>query len=363
MDYDVLSLAHHEGNPRNSEGAFAETSDGRLIFVYSRYTGDSWHDHAAADLALRESRDGGRSWSDADRIMLDHRECGAANLMSVSFLTLPSGRLLLFCCRKFASPDGTMNCIPCSAHSDDGARSWSPLRPLVAGEGYYILANDRVIRLRSGRLFAPVATDANTLEFWSSPDDGLSWRREEETLVPDGRECTVYQEPGVIELADGALWCWIRTETGFQYGAFSRDEGRSWSKPAPMPEFHSPLSPMAVRRNPVNGHLVAVWNDHCDRWDVPPPVYTRPGWGDVPTAGRHPLVLAESADEGKTWHGARRIEKDPRRGFCYVSMHFTRDALLLGYCCGGLEGSIMLQDLKIVRLPMLPDGSLDFPGI
>ena len=361
MNYDVLSLAHHEGNPRNSEGAFLETPDGRLIFVYSRYTGESWHDNAAADLACRESRDGGRSWSECDRIVFDHRKADAANLMSVSFLTLPSGRVLLFCCRKFAAPDGAMNCVPSMAHSDDGGQSWSDLRPLLAQDGYYVLANDRVLRLRSGKLLVPLATDKNVLQFWSSTDDGGSWHPEGGPLIPDG--CAVYQEPGVIELADGALWCWIRTETGFQYGAASRDEGRTWSKPVPMAGFRSPMSPMAVKRNPVNGRLVAVWNDHLDRWDVPPPVYTRPGWGDVPTAGRHPLVLAESSDEGKTWHDARRLEKDPRRGFCYVAMHFTSDALLLGYCCGGLNGSIMLQDLKIVRLPMLSDGRLDFAGV
>ena len=359
----VLALDHRDGNPRNSEGAFLETSDGRLIFVYSRYTGESWHDHASCDLALRESRDGGRSWSASDRIVLDHRECHAANLMSVSLLKLPSGRILLFCCRKFASEDGTMNCVPGIAHSDDGGQSWSEFRTVLAEEGYYVLCNDRVVRLRSGKLLMPLATDGNLLEFWSSADDGSSWRREGAPLIPDGEHCTIFQEPGVIELADGTLWCWIRTETGFQYGTYSRDGGRTWSTPAPMTDFRSPMAPMSVKRNPANGHLIAVWNDHMDRWDVPVPVYTRPGWGDVPTAGRHPLVLAESSDEGKSWHDARRLEKDPRRGFCYIAMHFTCDALLLGYCCGGLDGSMMLQDLKIVRLPMLPDGRIDFAGL
>ena len=361
MNYDVLSLAHHAGNPRNSEGAFLETPDGRLIFVYSRYAGESWHDHASADLALRESRDGGRTWSETDQIIFDHGKCGVSNLMSVSFLTLPSGRILIFCCQKFASPDGEVNCVPSMAYSDDGAQSWSEMRPMLAQDGYYVLANDRVIRLRSGKLIAPLSTKKNALQFWSSMDDGNSWCLEEDTLIPDG--CEFYHEPGVIERSDGTLWCWIRTETGFQYGTVSCDEGRTWCKPVPMEDFRSPLSPMAVKRNPVNGNLVAIWNDHADRWDVPPPTYTRPGWGDVPTAGRHPLVLAESSDDGSSWHSARRLEKDPRCGFCYVAMHFTDDALLLGYCCGGLNGSIMLQDLKIVRIDMQRDGTLEFAGI
>ena len=123
------------------------------------------------------------------------------------------------------------------------------------------------------------------------------------------------------------------------------------------------MAPMTVKRNPLNGKLLAVWDDHADRWDVPPPEYTRPGWGDVPTGGRFPLVLAESSDEGKSWHNARRLEKDTRRGFCYPAIYFTRDAVLLAYCCGGLNDTIMLQDMKIVRIPMAADGSILFEGV
>src|SRR5262245_16081764 len=40
------------GNPRNSEGAFIALKDGRVLFVYTHFTGGG-SDHAAAHLAAR----------------------------------------------------------------------------------------------------------------------------------------------------------------------------------------------------------------------------------------------------------------------------------------------------------------------
>ena len=51
MRYQNLGVVAAElppsaGNPRNSEGTFLELADGELIFVYSRFKGDSPNDHA-----------------------------------------------------------------------------------------------------------------------------------------------------------------------------------------------------------------------------------------------------------------------------------------------------------------------------
>ena len=365
MKNDVLFLKHSENNPRNSEGAFLELSGNRIIFVYSRYSGDSWHDHAACDLACRESSDSGRSWTASDSVIFSHADVQVQNIMSVSLLRLTNKRILLFACCKFTDADGTVNCIPSVAYSDDEAVSWSKLTAITPNSGYYVLCNDRTVQLANGRIIVPLASDKNILHYYASDDLGKTWQMITPPITPeaDNDGCTIYQEPGVIELADHTLWSFVRTESGRQYGLWSKDSGNSWSKPVPMNDFVSPMAPMSVKRNPLNGKLTAIWNDHLDRWDAPPPEYTRPGWGDVPTGGRFPLVLAESSDEGKSWHNARRLEKDPRCGYCYTAMYFTNKALLLAYCCGGINNTIMLQDLKIVRIDMQGDGTLDFAGI
>ena len=60
----VHSIQPSEDNPRNSEGDFINLKAGRVMFVYSRYTGTSSSDHAPAHLAARFSEDGGKSWTE-----------------------------------------------------------------------------------------------------------------------------------------------------------------------------------------------------------------------------------------------------------------------------------------------------------
>ena len=61
----VLALNPTEENPRNGEGDFIILDDGRILFVYSHFTGGA-ADHAAACIAVRYSADLGLSWSDED---------------------------------------------------------------------------------------------------------------------------------------------------------------------------------------------------------------------------------------------------------------------------------------------------------
>src|SRR6187399_2326094 len=76
------------GNPRNSEGAFVTLKDGRILFVYTHFTGGRL-DHAAAHLVSRVSTDGGLTWSDKDELVLPNE--GTLNVMSVTMLRLADG--------------------------------------------------------------------------------------------------------------------------------------------------------------------------------------------------------------------------------------------------------------------------------
>src|SRR5450759_1304749 len=54
---EVLKLLPVSNNPRNSEGDFITLKDGRILFIYTHYTGTSGDDHANAYLAGRYSQD------------------------------------------------------------------------------------------------------------------------------------------------------------------------------------------------------------------------------------------------------------------------------------------------------------------
>jgi hypothetical protein len=138
---------------------------------------------------------------------------------------------------------------------------------------------------------------------------------------------------------------WMRTDVGCQYESYSTDRGGIWTMPAPS-RFTSPDSPLSMKRVPGSGKLLAVWN--------PIPNYNGREF-IYAYGGRTPLVLATSADEGKTWSGYKVIEDDPDAGFCYTAIHFTDDGhVLLAYCSGGQKDGLQscLHKLTVKKLPI-----------
>lgn len=349
----LLDLAPQPANPRNSEGAFAEFKDGSLLFIYSKFEGDSSADNAPAGLAFIRSTDGGTSWSEPEAL-LSAADDAAENIMSVSLLWLNSGDLGLFYFIRKGFDYGKLHL----RRSSDAGKSWSQPTSCIPATGYYVTNNDRVIRLASGRLLVPagyhrtVNRPASEQQTWDmrstaiyfySDDDGKSWQESNLATVNARATRSGLQEPGAIELANGLLYGWARTDLGVQYEMFSSDGGKTWTTPQPS-RFSSPCSPLSMKRDPGTGHLVAVWN--------PVPEYiTRPKPKESWTGGRTPLVCAVSRDNGESWSEPLLLEDDPQSGFCYTAMHFYQGDLLLAYCAGSVADGGCLNRLRIRRLP------------
>ena len=337
----LLTIEPAAGNPRNSEGDIVELRDGRLCLIYTRFTGGA-SDHAAADLAKRISADGGRTWSE-DEIVVSRTD--GQNVMSVSLLRLADGRIALFYLRKQSLED----CRPVLQISRDEAATFGPPIECITDEvGYYVLNNDRAVQLNNGRLVLPLAMHhkpgqekpdwAGRILCYLSDDVGQTWRRSESVLTahrPDGRRVTA-QEPGVVELKDGRLMLFCRTNAGSQYVAHSSDGGDVWSELGPS-NLSSPLSPATIERIPWSGDLLCVWNDHS-------------GVHPFPAGRRTPLCAAISRDEGQTWARSRVIEPDPDGWYCYTAMTVVADRVLLAYCAGDKQVG-GLNRLKVLALP------------
>ena len=352
----TLELKHGRNNPRNSEGAFITLADGRILFAYSRYYGSSWSDSASATISARYSSDRGRNWSKQDRLLVANE--GKCNVMSTSLLRLRDGRIALFYLRTNDFHD----CRMFMRTSGDEGETWSGPAPCIPAPGYFVVNNDRVVGLKSGRIVIPAAYHRPTLDsdptswnawdpraitlFYYSDDDGASWRESRDWWSLPVRSRSGMQEPGVVELKSRRLYAWARTDTGRQWGTWSRDRGATWSPPQPS-HFRSPNSALSIKRIPATGDLLAVWNDHSPRWKLPPPVLGS-GYTANSSWGRTPLVIALSGDDGKSWKKAKLVEDDPRRGFCYTAIHCVEGAVLLAYCCGGVKSGV-LQDLCIRR--------------
>jgi hypothetical protein len=320
-------------NPRNSEGDFITLKDGRILFIYSHYTGTSGDDHGNAFLAGRYSSDQGKTWTQEDVKIVDQE--GDMNVMSVSLLRLQNGEIGLFYLKKNSLTD----CVPYIRISNDEAKTWGNPRPCITDKKrYFVLNNNRVIQLRNGRLLLAVAMHQNPGQMKFSPmghlwtyfsdDNGKTWKSGQE--VPNSGSI-VTQEPGMVELKNGDILMFIRTNTGAQYFSHSKDKGVTWSE-IKRSSITSPTSPASIARIPSTGDLLLVWNN-------------------TKNEKRTPLNIAISEDEGKTWGHIKTLEDNPNRGYCYIAIHFVDKNVLLSYCAGSQSTGILSQtDIKRLSL-------------
>ncbi len=331
-----LRLEPQQGNPRNSEGDFIQLKDGRILFIYTHFTAGTG-DHASAYLAGRYSEDGGLTWTEKDALIL-HNE-GNMNIMSVSLLRLTSGEVALFYLRKNSNSD----CIPFMRISTDEAATWSdPIRCMDA-EGYHVVNNDRFVQLDNGRIIYPTALHpliqskmqaAAQIMCYYSDDSGRTWSKSQKVDNPGN---IVLQEPGIIELKNGTLMLFCRTDSGVQYFSFSKDQGLTWS-PIEAGNIKSPLSPASIERIPSTGDLLLVWNNNYKP--------ERDG------RKRTPFNLAISRDEGKTWQNIKTIENNPAGWYCYTAIEFTDKHVLLGHCAGNRRTNNGLETTHVTRLSL-----------
>ncbi|HEX5176512.1 MAG TPA: sialidase family protein, partial [Chthoniobacteraceae bacterium] len=311
----VLNIEPSPENPRNSEGAFTALPSGRVLFYYTQFYGGA-RDESPARIVCIQSDDEGRTWS-APRVVIENS--GRNNVMSVSLLRLRSGKLALF----YLVKNSWIDCRPYVRYSSDDGATWSEARVVGAAPGYFVLNNDRVVQLESGRIVVPVAFhrsrgadpetaksfDPRALAIWFySDDDGATWREASTWWALGEVSGSGLQEPGVVELGDGRLFSWARTDRGAQFGFTSRDRGVTWTPPS-RTELASPLSPASIKRWPGSSKLIAVFNDHSGRFPFV-------------KGKRTPLVAAISHDDGATWPQRVILEDDPDGWYCYTAMHF-----------------------------------------
>jgi sialidase-1 len=335
-----LTLSPTPGSPRNSEGDFIKLADGKILFIYTHFFGGT-ADSASADLQSRFSTDGGLTWSNKDEPI--PAKAGQKNTMSVSLLRLSSGKIALF----YLVKNSWRDCRCYAQFSSDEARTWSDPQLTMNDEGYYIVNNDRVTQLKSGRIVIPAAwhrpmegKEFNyraTSRCFLSDNDGKTWRAGKGIVDPPQDGKSGLQEPLVVELKDNRLLMLCRTDLGSQYRCYSDDGGETWS-PAQPSEIKSPLSPASLKRIPTTGDLLLVWNDHSNI-------------DESLKAKRTPLSAAISRDDGKTWSASKIVEADPDGWFCYTAIEFIDDRVLLAYCAGNGQKKEGLNTTRITSIP------------
>ena len=313
LPFEYFIAPAGEGNNRNSEADMVVLRDGRVMLAWIDFYTSAGSDWGSARISAKVSRDKGETWGDKFTLQ---ENIGEMNVMEPDLLRLKSGKILFLFCRKNSPAD----CAPMVRVSSDDAKTFSAPKPMAItpSPSYTGFNHDRAIQLKTGRILMPVfyTTDYRVdprirSRVYYSDDEGASWKPSETILdLPQTKHGA--QEPGVIELKDGRVMLWVRTELGRIYKSYSKDRGVTWSDLEAVANLDSPLSPQSIKRHPKTGDLVLVWNNS-------------------PGPKRWPLTAAISRDEGLTWTHVKNVDETANATFAYTSIEWLKDRALLTY--------------------------------
>ena len=325
-----------EEEPRNMGADVIELSDGRLLMGISRWLGGS-HDNDGSMVFGIVSDDGGETWSAPFDIVKPDENVNAVRMPN--FLRLNDGRLACFCRHRTSMLDTWTGMIVCEDEEGlgkpgSGLHQWTaPRRISPPPPGRHVLLNNRVVRLKhgdhAGRILLPLAspcpwdeedwkgTDIHTWVL-RSDDDGETWHPSESMLPGPERGL---MEPYIVELDDGRLRMWMRTQVDTQYESVSEDGGITWSD-ARAGSLVSPESPVAISRHGASRLLAVVWNHNTK--------------GPTHSQDRTPICIAFSDDDGEGWFGEQRLDPDESLGnsdcsFSYPGIDFLGDRAFVTY--------------------------------
>lgn len=312
--FELIVAPARSTSIRKTEASIVELTDGRLLLAYTDFYTVSPNDDAPARILGRHSSDLGRTWTRPFTLV---ENSAGMNVMSPSLLRLAGGDLALAYMFKQSHEDCS---IRYRVSRDDGKTFSEPLT-ISPRKSFWVLNNDRLVQLRSGRILAP----SQRLDNWPkvrhsltqvlySDDGGRQWKGSDLVDIRDNSDGA--DEPGVVELKDGRVLMYFRTDLGRIYQAFSRDGGVTWTKPEPS-ALAAPVSPAVIKRIPGTGDLLNIWNHTLP--------HRRGGHTD-----RFPLSAAVSRDDGGSWE-IRDLDTDVRFTYGYPSLTFAGNRALITY--------------------------------
>ena len=228
--------------------------DGKTIYcVWS--TG-----HGGPAGTMSVSQDGGNNWSRLDNIMPSefrkHINCPSIYRM----LDMNTGKERLWVYSAYKNVDGERVPMP-RIMSEDGGKTWKELPPL--GEKFRcVMTFSSVVRLSDGNymgFYHRRQGESLVVLNTKTEDGGMTWSDPEVIADVEGKkpcEPYVFRSPCQRELC-----CLMRENTheGRSLVMFSKDEGRSWSKPEDTPWGLTGDRHMGVYTN--DGRLVIAFRD------------------------------------------------------------------------------------------------------
>ena len=126
----------------------------------------------------------------------------------------------------------------------------------------------------------------------------------------------VADEPGLVELADGTLVMFLRTDQGRIFKATSMDKGLSWSEAAEIPGLDVADAPATLKVIPGSGRHILIYNQAGANLDV---------------NYRNTLALAISQDGCQTFTKVLNIEDNSTINAAYPCVVFDGTNAIVSY--------------------------------
>jgi hypothetical protein len=303
-----------------SYGSVIGLNDGRLMWAWG-----SGHAAPLRPFQAIYSDDEGQSWTQpTDLVQTDGEP--VLGVMDANLLRLKSGALGL-AQRSVAQPaewEGGYHAALSFHKSEDEGVTWSPAVQISPTGTSAVITNERSVMLKDGRIIVPfysglgpkpagdpkrssryghdfgnaARANLNYSSAYYSDDEGETWTRSDNeafVVLEQGVQGSYSMgEPTVVELKDGRVLMFGRTNLGRFFQSLSHDRGETWMEPTPTDLACYP-SPCRLTRIPSTGDLLVIWNQ-ISRWETMIGLY------------RHRLSCAVSSDEGGTWRHHRNLE-------------------------------------------------------
>jgi hypothetical protein len=312
--YQPRSLDGPDQNTGNEHFLVLLHPAGELLAFWTQGTHEGKPDQR---IVIARSRDGGRTWSQPSRVAGPDAQRHMARFGYP--LVSKSGRIYVLYNRYMGVHDYATSVTGATGavYSDDAGHTWSEEQFVPVPRTRWdhpdpaIPANCIVwqnpLRLFGGpyyvgltRWLSPAVSGPRKLDvWWSDPSvvefmrfDNLDADPEPRDLrishfAHDGQalryghighpEVSVVQEPGIVPLPDGRLFCVMRTNAGHPVWSESADRGETWNQPRPLQQtdtslpLRHPCSPCPIYEV-APGEYIFLFHNHDGHFG---------GWGPM----------------------------------------------------------------------------------
>lgn len=276
-------------HPMAHASTLTELPNGNLLCAFYAGAYETARDQAIFISHAQKQSDGTWAWC-APRKLIDTPQKADGNPV---LFAAPSGTVWLF----FVTLQDTSwtSSLLFAMKSHDCGETWS--KPELLSDVQGIMPRTKPLVLQDGTWLLPLYDECRWQPiFWRSEDEGKSW---EEFRV--NTEISLIQ-PATIELSDGRILAYCRSDAGKIFRIISKDGGKNWSAPEPT-NFPNPNSAVDLLRL-SSGELILAFNNSPNR--------------------RTPLSIAYSPDEGENWAIIRNLE-DGEGEFSYPCLIAASD--------------------------------------